>query len=1117
MINKLFITLVLVVFAMTSFAQEDVKNHYKSNGGFSDKTMDVLDKPTNNQKNNTIKTDKVRKQKSEDESESDNRMNTEGDGRKAHSSNDDEKEFKTIERYAHYTMRNGWIEGIGKVTKEQAKHMTTFYEFSDRDREGHWGRIRALNGYGRMEDYYHFQRIFTNLDYDRATWQWDDIPKQTTEIRIHRGIKDGDLVYHYFDRVGKELCVGYSRKLSENSVLLHFSTDKDTIPLCKDKIAADCELIYCERDENGFDAYLKFFSRNGGLAINTDSASAIRRTYDKVGNRLTDSSLDITDAPMIDLAGNNGWEATYDAYGNTLTSTNMGVNWEAIIPTSDIKSYQYIRKHNEFDNFCRLTKEYYTDEKNRPMADGNGLASITYQYNDAGLQTRYCLYDILGRPFDGFGYFRYQAEYDKNGYIKSRKYYDKDGKLASRLYYELYEYDTEGKETLYECRNSEGNFTNNSNGGIAKKVISYDHNGSILNEDRWKVDSLGNLSLTYYRHENSDSIVYLRNDYRQFYLKDSSGNICADYRVNLNGDIIPSGSSKQYFKNIYTKIVEPHKTRYFDAYYDKNNKVIYNPDWDWSESWLYIDSVAGTKHLKEFNHNHQIVYNVLSQYSDFKDKKYTTLLLNDFDNPCWRNYYGTLWYKRMNIRNYNGTPVVNAYYNEWDEPAYVVSKNKSAYHMIFFADDNNVTYDEYGKKCDSLYMILPKALSIEVTDSVAYRLGIKDNDIILKYGDWEYKINSTHELDKAFYLETILKARNKKKLIILRSDSKNKKTMIKEIKLPQGRLSDLGIYPHLRCLASKENQRLVDCYGDYLSKHPIHQTDNSVQNSIHNWVLLYVAKRDRYNTLYTDMEIRSPFIALLQNFYSDSTDSISANKKDKHLNENSCPTERQWVLEDEQFKEKYSQLLKTNFNKIKVFYTDDFHTVINTDSAMTRNNFMNSVNLKWLLVSDSIYHQLTGLRETLRRDGIQVRELVNDSIVADSAIKYALSPLKTIKVWEKQKKYPVMTKNEVLTYLKKIELDDIYIDFDKNEFYGISVDEDGSKKVVGEYNILLSMLDKKKLDLLMKKDTSYGVAYVWGKKGHGVDRYKQLVIYNRNVFVVIIGNMQFLRNATKAG
>ena len=1100
MMNKLLITIVLVVSAMTSFAQNDEKNQNRFNGGFSDRTMDVLDKPTKNSRQNTTSTDKWKKSGTEEEPEKDKRKNTEGDGQKSHSANDNEKEDTTIERYAHYTMRHGWIEGIGKVTKEQAKHMSTFYEFSDRDREGHWGRIRALNGYGRMEDSYQFQEIFTNLDYVRATGQWDDIPEETTEIRIHRGKKDGDLVYHYFDKSGEELCIGYSRKLGENSVLLHFSTEtNDTIPLYSDGTIGDCELIYCERDENGFDVYLKYFSRNGGLAINTDSAYATRRTYDKKGNRLTDSSLDVTDVPMIDLAGNNGWEATYDAYGNTLTSTNMGVNWKPIKPTSEKKSNQYVRQHIEYDNYCRVTKVYYTDERNRPMADGNGLASITYKYNNAGLQTQYCFYDILGRPFDGSGYFRYQAEYDKNGYIKSKKYYDKDGKL---YYYKLYEHDAKGKVTLYECRDSDGQLMNNNSGGIAKKIISYDQDGFILNEDRWEVDSLGNLSLIYYRHENNDSIVYLRKDYRQYYLKDSSGKIYADYRVNLNGDTIPTGISKKYYKNIYTKTVEPHKTCYFDAYYDENNKVIYNPDWDWSESWVYIDSVKGTKHRKKYDHNRQIIYNALSQYSDFKDNKNTTILLNDFDIPCWHNYDGTLWYKRMVIWNYKSTPVVNAYYNEWDEPAYVVSEDKSAYHMIFVTDDNNVTYDEYGKKCDSLYKILPKALSIEVIDSVAYRLGIRDNDIILKYGDWAYEMNSTHELDKEFYLETILKSKNKKKILVLRSDSKIRRTWIEEIELPQGKLSDLGIYTHLRCLASKENQRLVDCYGDYLSKHPIPQTDNRVQTPRHNWVLLHIVKKNGYNTLYSEMKIRSPFIALLQDFSSNPQDSITAKESD-------CPKESQWIMEDDRFNDKYSQLLKTDFDKIKVYYTDDLHSVINTDSAMNKTNFMNSVDKKWILVSDSIYHQLTDLRETLRRDGLQTRELVNDSIVADSTTEHALSPLIIIKVWGEQMKYSVMTKDEITTCLNRIDIDGIDINLERNDFYGITVDENGPQEVIRKYNTLLSMIDKRKLHLLTKKDTSHGIAYVWGKKGHRADKYKQLVIYSRNVFLVINGTFHF--------
>lgn len=1108
MTRRYLFLLVFAVSVQLCFAQKEEQNNQKSYGIFSKTTMNKLNLDVNETgaRRTSGKPGEESKDAKRQESNSSPISTSLGAATGATASAASASAVtSSIERYANYTMRNGWLEGIGKVTEEQARHMSWYYEFSNRNCEGHWERIRALNGHGRFDGTYCFSKIFTNRDYDKSTYQWDDIPLNTVEIRINKGIAEGDLVYHYYDASGEELCKGFSRKLDEKSVLMHFSTDKeDTIPLYENRVAAKCELIYYERDNNGFDVYIRFFSRDGGAAVDTDSSFALRRTFNQEGNILTSSSLDLSGRPMISRAGYNGWETTFNAMGKREVSTNLGTDRKPMLPVTNQLLNKYIRDHYVYDRYGRTIKIYYTDGEDKAMADGNGMAAITYQYNDRGQTTEYRFYDIDGKPCEPYGFFCCKQEYDKNGYTRSIRYCHPDGSLAEGCHHETFEYLASGKETLYECRDSQGRWVNNSK-TVARKIISYDDDGSIVNEVRWSADSTGNLSLSYYRHENADSIVYFDGNKKDIILKDKHGSTYAHYMTRPNGGLLPMLSDdKKYYKEVYQRIEEPHKTTFISAYYDQNGRLIFNSDQN--ESWTIIDSLQVTKQWKEFDHTHQPISNILAQYSDFKDKQYSALLLNSFDVPCWHTLGKYTWYKRVAANNFKNDPIMNAYYNEWDEPAYVVTDKNTAYHMIFDAGNSSVIYDEHGTICyktDSLYNALPKALSIEVTDSTAYRLGMKDNDIILQYGGWMYQANQTSRLKESFYLETILKAQEEKVLLLLRSDSKTKKTWVEKITLPPGKLSDLGINPILRCLASKENQRLTDTFTAYIKDHPSQVSDAEQPQSLRNRVLVFAPKKNGYNSIYSEQNIRSPFIALMLDFSAvDGLFDIEDEKED------SCLPENQWILEDEQHSNRYSQLCG-HHKRIKVYYTDDFVSVKHTPSWLDLNSVTDSVYMTSAIVPDSTYEQLVRLRKSLRKEGYQVRELVNDSIVADSTLKQDLTPLEIINTWQQLPEHSVMDRNDVISQVKGLYLDELLFDADKCKFYGIDVDEFLSPESVREYHSLLSRMDQKKLTVLKKPSASDDNVYVWGLQGSGKGLYRQIVIYHRHVFLVIKGKIEF--------
>lgn len=1007
-----------------------------------------------------------------------------------------------VERYAHYTIRNGWFEGIGRVTAEQARHMSTYFEFSERNGEGHWGRVKALDGYGRMSGEYQFHRVFTNLDWDKATWQWDDVPKETVDIRISNGPNEGDQQYAYYNKSGTLLANGYSRKLDDRSVVMHFTDDdNDTIPLYRDKISADCEVLYCRRDENGFNSYVKFYSRHGGLALNTDSAFAVRRTYDKSGNRLSDSSLGILNQRIIDKAGNNGWLSTYDSRGNQLTSTNMDVNWQPMLLPETVDSYnRYVREHSVYDKYDRLVKKYYTDEYDHPMTNGDGLAAITYTYNDRGLEIERKYYGLQDVPFEDFGYFCRKTEYDRNGYTTSQYYSNADGSLSPRMYHHVYKHNAKGQETFYECRDEKGDLQNNSD-KIARKIISYNETGDVYQEDRWKLDSIGNLVLTYYRHENADSIVKFYGDYKQIYLKDSHGNNCEDYQLNLAGDTIPSGYSRIYYRDVYHRMVEPHKTTYLRARYDKDNKVIYNKEWDWSESYQYIDSLNLTKHFKEYDSNHNVVWNEIGKFSDFDDPTLVEFYnLNDFDVPAWNKNDNLSVYKRIRTRTPENDKVsMFSYFNEWDEPAYAVRSNKSAYHMIYVNDMRNDAYDVNGLVCrdiDSLFNALPKAISIEVTDSIAYKAGIRDNDIIIKYGEWQHVLDWTKNLNNRFFLEAILQANSRKDMVVLRRDETTNQLRVVHIPLAAGRLSDLGINPILRCLTKKENQRITSAYESYLASDSCIMSATPADRTGNNWAMIYAPEKKGHSALYSDMKIRSPFIALIQDFYPEAeADSTIV----------PLTPANQWIIDEETWTNRFEYLYNKDFKKKIMYFTDNLITVNKTDSLLTIEDVEESVYRRYINVSDSIYAKLIELRKGLKEQNVQIRELANHELVFDSTASTRYKPLEIITKWAESTEHELMDRETIQSHLEDY-IEALVIDVENCNLYGIQVDEDEFPEDVVQYNELLSRMDDENLMLLATPDYAENEKdYVWCTEKMGKKSKPQIVIYRRNMFFVIEG------------
>ena len=124
--------------------------------------------------------------------------------------------------------------------------------------------------------------------------------------------------------------------------------------------------------------------------------------------------------------------------------------------------------------------------------------------------------------------------------------------------------------------------------------------------------------------------------------------------------------------------------------------------------------------------------------------------------------------------------------DEFGEPDYIKTiwgsdgqNNGLLYYYQILKNGSSIFYDENSQPITDVAGFIdkcPKAMSIEVTDSIAYKLGIKDNDIIMRYGkDYQLIDNlDYHSFLGAWIIAQIFEASKEKQVLLFRVDPKTK-------------------------------------------------------------------------------------------------------------------------------------------------------------------------------------------------------------------------------------------------------------------------------------------------------------------------------------------------------
>lgn len=699
--------------------------------------------------------------------------------------------------YSKIVRKNGWFEGVGKQLAEQdACQLNCYFKLSGKNKAGHWTLVEAINRSQEPTTEHSIPNLLVNQfdetdSYANDAWleklktvcKWEFIADATGQEVIQEKSLNAQ---------GNTICILTYTKMEKNTYLCSY-TDAFGMPILlrtdHDGSSDECaNYIIITRDERGFDVLYEFIDHEGYPQKNRDGAYMTSLEYDQQGRITKNLSLNTSGEKMTDDWGNCGWEERF--YKKYTEFYYYDREWNHIkMPITNRNTSDHVYGYRSYqDKYGRDTLIMFIDANGKPDTNEFGVQKIRTKYHKSGICEYIGYYGSNNKlcAKNKFGYAQFRQTINNKGVVTKIEYLDVEGKYIN------------GEEGLCLRKMSDN-----------KHQIDYHMVGdSLFKMFEYSADKNGNKSYIWY----SDSLQRLDS-------VDSKGREISCRYYNLNGEPVDFINSDDEW-SAHTIKYDDNTKSYTEQWFDKDNESAFVSNGDFTYDKCFYES----------DKTHKISTYKYSIY-DILNKAYQ-LHIDTFNNrQTWSQWditpYGEKsrvgWFNTLHYTTIVEYTILNQLrsiknYNEFNEPAYIVNigtKGNGYVYCYSITNSKGATYyDENGKQIPDSTMSefkasLPKAFCIEVTDtSIAYPLGLRNGDIIISYGDWTTTEEQIFNISY-FYLETILKAKEKKQITVLRHFPKQKKSKIFHFELPEGRTSDLGFYPHMIYYTQKEKQRLL--------------------------------------------------------------------------------------------------------------------------------------------------------------------------------------------------------------------------------------------------------------------------------------------------------------------
>ncbi len=705
--------------------------------------------------------------------------------------------------YAKETVKqHGWFAPKNVISKEVTQHRQESIRFTNKNDKGKWLKIEVIDAYGqyvpgRIKPY-----ILKNSEDSLANQDWrskiesacifEFIPDPTgmNVIQERAYDKDYNIVYTY-SRTG----------IGENDGKQQF------IGSYKDSYGFPAEmrpeegysygtLVKITEDRWGNDSIIEYLDSKGVNKLNADLAAKEYFIYDKEGNLLMQQSRDSIGNLIIDNAGNCGIEFTYDNEGNMLTATFMDENWESMhiadTRTADEKA-GIQRIEWKYDEYGRQTEMRFVDVNGNPEENVHGCHRTVYEYDDHGNNVRQVSYNIKNLPAaQGFsGTSIYEFRYDDKGRMIEARFLDANQNPCS------------------------------TPGYLSKIIKKYDENGEEILNEQYSAET-GSEEICY-KYEKTPRCIYTRwNDgTSRIDSLDLKGRTTFVGFYGKDGKLEMTGG-RAYERYTYTD--EIGKSTSMVINYDELGKRVDVKGT--CRTVTFTDSITWTQTIRRYNSNDVLKETFIQRYSPGFEELIAQDDANSFGIVSRSGGASSVrLYSGGVTRNAKGDFVSRYGTDEFGEPDYITSSSETYYYQkqfpnspTKFYDENNNVIEDVSKFKDSL----PKIMTIEVTDSSAYNIGLRDNDLILIYGDYAVDMDNTVTyltFKQEWTLRSVIDAQKEKRMVVFRiTDPSKNEYGLYEIKGLKGTCSELGFIPHIRYLTDKQMARIKKSISEEVRK-----------------------------------------------------------------------------------------------------------------------------------------------------------------------------------------------------------------------------------------------------------------------------------------------------------
>lgn len=706
--------------------------------------------------------------------------------------------------------RDGWFEPRGILTKAQTKHLARYFRFTGRNKGGHWSRIESVNSSGQyvqsgIEPY--ILKLYSAIDTNTNN-VWRERMLTGCILEMIGDVKGENLVQERAYDANHNLLYSFTPVSQGNNVFVGTYKDIYGLPaeMRTEPGYSYGTLVRITRDGNGFERIIEFLDSKGEHKPNSDDAYATEYIYDDDGLLQSQLSIDEDGNYMIDNAQNCGNLLEWDKEKSLLKSV---VNVDEKLRPVRIRGEEtgmfngVIKQLYEYDDNKRQSSITFVDEDNNPAINNHGMHRVESTYDNFGN-----MLSMTGKSLTGS-----LMPLDNSGVAKKTMSYDSLGRITETRLYNLFE------EPISKDKGPWRVVTTYSPDGSMASYIGYVKSGDgeeVYAGFKNERHDDGSVTLT---NISTDGVTWVQN-------YDALGRGLSDEVTDREGKPFDPSRGFASFRANYEE--KDGKTVMTELWFDAENKpTVFNQmgtgikiDKRVSEG----DTVKGLIYVKGYRDG-KLVDSFIKRI-DSKGLLQGQYDVNRFGTPARGG-------SSSGIRYYNA----DAHYSrfgeisslvgkdEFNEPDYVVPLSGLPYAYqrttktgleFKMEDDSTVTYEDVG----NIRNELPKGIEIEITDSIAYGYGLRDGDIVLKYGKFS-SISSDMEgweedLLGNWVVNNVLEAAQPREMIVFRVEDgeAGKYGIVKLDRLPAGSAKQLGFVPHLRFLTQRQKERILDCVKD---------------------------------------------------------------------------------------------------------------------------------------------------------------------------------------------------------------------------------------------------------------------------------------------------------------